>query len=806
MSGLNEIYDSMQNPMKNPKIVKQLIDAYQKSQRTDLIGGGIYNSIVKLNERQDRSSINLEDRERFYVDAYNEWIKNISNLSEEQLKKLEQGSIPDIRKVQDYLKSVGKVNSMQDIEKLKDNELFDKEINGWELEDGWTHIKSQYLSGRQETKIDVKHRLYVGCENQDIWKISNEFKKKCQEKVIPYYFKSGQSSTRDDKIVIYSDTQNLSNYVDILQEIAKENPKIMERMGQPPALTGKIDDWIGIGDEPPKKANGKNQSYNELRAHLIEDSVEETLLKDIKDHKGQTVEYNGKQTKFNDIFIDKATDYLMSNIEKESQRSRITSKFNSYGITDKEVGSDILRQHIKQNLRKSINQGLKKLDEVKDKKDTLMKANSDAIFAIPTRNGKGIEVNTTDMDGIIKQMIPVMEQIDPQFVEKVSNTIGEYAQRAGLDPQTFCFSEQTKQKFQQIGIDEKQSIQNEAEIKQTIKQVNQRTTKANPNSNMKFLKGFIRAYDTTEEQYQYDTRVQDEQFNIDRVQRIIETNGMDKMITSDLDGKWMGTPSEPNFKVQYSQKQVSAMARLLKSAELLTNNKKLNPEGRNYLEEFSKIPDIEYKLQQMRADLKDENTYMYELKEKAKENRANGNIPQYPETDAEKDARNSKSSRKQGIRQEIGLSQAEQEKIQRDKEARQREEDRKQQEKDFQEQKNQKLEQKQNYEKKRNAFGEIANRAAQPKKGKLNVNSFRDVIKKSKITRSETEEQTQSMVEINRVNAFSRLQERGKKLTNEQQNLVNEHTRRVNKAQAEYKVKQESLIRQVRNNGMGMQR
>jgi len=46
MSGLNEIYDSMQNPMKNPKIVKQLIDAYQKSQRTDLIGGGIYNSIV----------------------------------------------------------------------------------------------------------------------------------------------------------------------------------------------------------------------------------------------------------------------------------------------------------------------------------------------------------------------------------------------------------------------------------------------------------------------------------------------------------------------------------------------------------------------------------------------------------------------------------------------------------------------------------------------------------------------------------------------------------------------------------------
>ena len=735
MSNLNSIYNSIQNPMKDPKIVKQLIDAYQKSQRTDLIGGGIYNSLVKLNQKVDRTGIDLGDREKFYVDAYNEWIENISNLSEEQLKELEQDSIPDIRKVQDYLKTVGKVNSMQDIEKLKGNELFDKDINGWELEDGWTHIKSQYLSGRQEPKIDVKHRLYVGCENQDIWKMSNEFKRKCEEKGIPYYFKLGQSSSRDDKIVIYSDTQNLSNYVDILQEIGKENPEIMQRMGQPPALTGKIDDWIGIGDEPPKKANGKNQSYNELRARLIEDSVEEALLKDIQEHKGQVVEYNGKQTKFNDIFIDTATEYIMQDIEKESKRSRDISKFNSYGITDKEIGSDVLRQHIQKNLRTSISQGLKKLDEVKDKKDTLMKANSDAIFTIPTRNGKGIDINTTDMDRIIKMMVPVMEQIDPQFIEKVSKTIGEHAQRAGLDAQTFCFSEQTKQKFQQMGIDEKQPIENEQEQQKTIKQVSQEEIRANPDSNMKFLKGFIRAYDTTEEQYQYDTRVQDEQFDMERVKKIIETKGMDRMLTSDLDGKWIGT-------LQYSQKQVSSMARLLKSAELLTNNKKLNPEGRNYLEEFSKVPDIEHKLQQMRADLKDESTYMYELKEKSKENRKSGNIPKYPETEAEKDARDSKSSREQGIRQN----------------------------------------------------------------GKMEVNAFREAITKSKITRSEIEEQIKDMGEINKVNALSRRQERGETLTTEQQNLIKEHQMEVNQAQVEYQVQQEALARKIHNNGMGMQR
>ena len=58
---------------------------------------------------------------------------------------------------------------------------------------------------------------------------------------------------------------NLLKYINILQEIAKENPEIIQRCGKPPILTGKIDGWIGIGDEPPKK-NGKNQSYNSLRA------------------------------------------------------------------------------------------------------------------------------------------------------------------------------------------------------------------------------------------------------------------------------------------------------------------------------------------------------------------------------------------------------------------------------------------------------------------------------------------------------------------------------------------------------------
>lgn len=127
----------------------------------------------------------------------------------------------------------------------------------------------------------------------------------------------------------------------------------------------------------------------------------------------------------------------------------------------------------------------------------------------------------------------------------------------------------------------------------------------------------------------------DDVMDMKRLQEIIETNGMNRMLIVDLDGKWIGRPDDEDFKVQYSQKQVSAMARLLKVAQLLTESRKLNPEGRNYLEEFTNIPDIEYKLKQMQADFKDENSYMYDLRQRARNNRANGNRPSYPPTPAE---------------------------------------------------------------------------------------------------------------------------------------------------------------------------
>lgn len=448
MGKLGEVYSSVENPLDNEEMLKKIVEAYSKSSRTSLFGSSdLYSSLVKMNQTKDSSQINLDDREAFMVEAYNQWIENMLNLDDAHIQYLEKSRGMDAKQMQQYLRGFGKVSSMDDIKRLKSNPLFDEEINGWELQDGWEHIKSQYISGRTESRIPVKHRLYVGCQNQDMWKLAQLFKSKCQEQQIPFYFKLGSSSERDDKMVIYAGTDNLGNYISALQEIAQEHPEIMQRSGEPPALTGKIDGWIGIGDEPPKKENGENQSYNSLRADIFENAIEETVLNELREFKGKDVTFNGKQIKFNDLFIEQAAQFILDRLDKN--KDRFATQLPKLGLKDADLINDKFKEHIKVHLRKNIQQGINKLVDVKDQKAELGGSNGQEIFAIPTREGKSISVDTYDMDSIIKRMVPIMQQIDPTFMDKVKSQIQEKCRQNGIDD-TFCFQQGSKERFEQV--------------------------------------------------------------------------------------------------------------------------------------------------------------------------------------------------------------------------------------------------------------------------------------------------------------------------------------------------------------------
>ena len=458
MGKLGEVYSGVENPLDNDEILEKIILAYSQSDRRSMFGlGDLYDSMVKMNDTHDDSQIDLSDREAFFVETYNQWIENILSLDENQIAYLESQRGVDARKMQQYLATFGKVSSMEDIRRLKENPLFYEEINGWELNDGWDHIKSEYISGRTEGKIDVRHRLYIGCKNQDLWKLARLFKEKCEEHHIPFYFKLGASSDRDDKMVIYADTDNLANYISLLQEIAQENPEIVQRCGRPPILTGRIDDWIGIGDEPPKGKDEEKESYNSVRSKIFEDAIEETLLQDIMEYRGKRVEYDGKQVSFEQLFIEQAAKSIIKKINDEKGTYKLRN-LESIGIKESDLSNPKFEEYLKTHLRTEIQKGLEKLIEFKDKKDEIGGSNGKTIFTIPTRGGKGITINTYDMDYIIKSFIPIIQKIDPDFISKIRTNIQERCRQNGID-ETFCFQQGTRERFEQI--DELQTTEND---------------------------------------------------------------------------------------------------------------------------------------------------------------------------------------------------------------------------------------------------------------------------------------------------------------------------------------------------------
>ena len=68
--------------------------------------------------------------------------------------------------------------------------------------------------------------------------------------------------------------------------------------------------------------------------------------------------------------------------------------------------------------------------------------------------------------------------------------------------------------------------------------------------------------------------------------------------------------SEFNMDKNLSEEQILTMIRLLKTARTLTNSKKINISGRNYLEEFISIDGVSDILNCMRKDAKSQNSFL----------------------------------------------------------------------------------------------------------------------------------------------------------------------------------------------------
>lgn len=198
-------------------------------------------------------------------------------FDDEMLMLLIQGLESDTSFYNFIQKQNGIVTSTSQIDMEAEHELWQKKVPGYKQGDAFRHMG---YTGDIDYAFS---RLYVNCDKCDLMELAKLFTDKCFSQEIPVYFKYAiGSENRTDQMVIYSNLDNLSDYIAILQQIAQENPDIKKRCGKPPLLTGKIDEWIGIGDEPTVT----DTSYTEIRANIIEDTLRKILPRLIDEKEG----------------------------------------------------------------------------------------------------------------------------------------------------------------------------------------------------------------------------------------------------------------------------------------------------------------------------------------------------------------------------------------------------------------------------------------------------------------------------------------------------------------------------------------
>lgn len=477
---LMEIYNQIHNPIDDPRVIEKLINAYANLSKGF---GGYYGQLTKTVQKEhNKGQYYREDADRFYAMLFNKWKNSIVAMTRDEFVQLyRKGSYgQDFIKMRNYLKNVPDVSTMKEADEIFYGNKGDKELESaldkysWKSfggESGWIHVCSRYLTAKKDQYPNVEHRLYLDTESLDTYKMITYLVEKCDEHHLPYYFKFDQYANRDDTIVIYSSTENLTKYVEILQEIKKEHPDLVSRAKEPPVLTGQIDGWIGYGSEPSKTPDGKRQSFNEVRAKTLEYSIGTVTKQWIMSHRNQEITYQDQKLSFQDYVAMKSAEKLVADLEKrflyyEEKDKKVAQRngktYNQLTVIDR-LGyalQDVRSSQFKQSVYRIL----------KDHMGTLLPRICNGSYKdmdtinMTVRNGKKITFSGDDLETIIQRLSVNIAKNDPNFIPTVQATIKKEASQYGIDSEKFCFDTKTREKMRTI------TAQKEAQRQQQVQQ------------------------------------------------------------------------------------------------------------------------------------------------------------------------------------------------------------------------------------------------------------------------------------------------------------------------------------------------
>ncbi len=246
-----------------------------------------YEMLTKKNANRT-GQVPFEDVEKLCELLYNTWYHNTLSAPQNQLSHEVQTYVeklrtsphlhPDAVRKQGFYNFIesdklreefGNTSRMRFAHNQYHEGFISRDVTQKSLPTDFLYIDPRVLFGRKQgsERTQVDCRLYLNLKAPNICKVAHEIILQSKAKKLSIEFKIAGNDNRNDTLVIYTNYHTAPRIVSVLNEIKNNSPELFdgcEKMG--PAL-GKIDGFIGFGEE----STFAKTSYNLQRAEAIND-------------------------------------------------------------------------------------------------------------------------------------------------------------------------------------------------------------------------------------------------------------------------------------------------------------------------------------------------------------------------------------------------------------------------------------------------------------------------------------------------------------------------------------------------------
>ena len=405
-----------------------------------------------------------DSMEKLFYRELTEYGQNVSK--EQHMKYLDsfynniyypvcEHSFEIIRRVNPQLKIFNKFNSYKEIEAeyekidarpfgerwITDEEKLIERVIG-QIEDCFTfrghgsmgfHISPHHLSPDRDDVKKVKNNIKFYLNGgPSIYKFAKLFKEKCEEQGLNYYFKVADPREWDDrrteKMCVYSSYDNVGKIIKVMRDIKKDHPEI--EFEEPPILGGRIDDFIGVGQDHIFNEGSYNSNLAKISYYALERVFGHYDAEDIMN---EVMKNPSLIKRVKDSFIEEVKKY---GIDPKTMCTGLSEKKSLESIElsdDTDLSSPVSDEErvLKENLQHL--ERLRKLSN--DKSD-----DSIPFVYIPSKNDRSNISSTTskkdDLDKEIEELEKKVAEQDKK-IKRYSQQIDELEKKLNIDYSVF---------------------------------------------------------------------------------------------------------------------------------------------------------------------------------------------------------------------------------------------------------------------------------------------------------------------------------------------------------------------------------